>query len=472
MIEQGVGAQTGRPTLAPRIEPPGARALENTGESLGQLGRVLAVQADHQRILDQESARQLIAASSKEQEVAAQTDPNVTPNQWSASYTARMTPLIEKMAADPANQHIADFIQRQAPLMVRMRASDLLEAGLTATAKQQDDLANRHLKTFGNDVGSDYVVGADRSISDGPQAQAARAAAKGMIAKMYPASPDMQAAYMKALEKEATEKRAQALALDHPDLLDRFVKANNFTPEQKVGLRNMAIGGIEAPYHLATANHEALSAQTETHLDALAAAHDPGLANAAYQAKLADLITGPRYEALTHSKWRDPYATSVPGAVDKYLKEIDQNPYSHTVEEINGAPADELSPDDRRRVRAAVVGAQADAKKAVGGEYLRAQGTIRAALTPNMVLPMNSEKVRERIDSALTSMRAAKEEGQFQTVKDVQDFTKQVLATYQTGKPKKIVEPIKAAPKLMPIPPAVAPKIAAEARASGWEPGE
>lgn len=599
LIEQTVATPSGpgpRMSSPVRSISPIAAAVDPIAEGGEQLGKIIAIQGEHQQIIDSVKTHEQAKTDLTQQQLDIQT--NNPPQLWASKFKEFADDYQQKTLADPANAHIKDYLAQQLPQITGLMYRDMLEKGVAGTqalqhqqfelmgdpllkdaapdvqavpgspilpehymqrnapyakpgpyqtklspseevsyqkwAKEKGmvaDEAGYDMRGFwksGGQSGYNATAGAmhqpdtfktpysesfsneskyalpnaphwegqylvdekgnkifdDKTskpigetgvtFQEGDVAKAARRAYYKAIDIAYPNSPDIANDYKQKWEQKLIAKRGEAIAFDtkvSPGLLDAYIKTQKFTPEQVSQLRNIRIGTIEAPYHLATANHEAQVAQTEASLDKQATAHDPGLANAAYQAKLAGFIDTQKYENYTHSKWRDPYATSAPGLVESYLKDIDQNPNRYSAADIAAIPADEISPDDRRKVQAARADGESYAKKAVGGEYLRALDTVRHALTPNIVI--NKEAVAARVEAALTSLRAAKEEGQFQTTKDVQDFTKQVLATYTVGKPKKPVEHV-VAPSAPPVklPPAIAAKIAAEARASAWEPGE
>lgn len=448
-----------------------APAVADTGN---ELSSILALQAKHQQILDSATAEEKAKSDLSQQMVDIKT--NQPPQQWASKFKEFADDYQEKTIGDPANAHIADYLKLRLPQLTGLMATDALESGAVATAQQQHALAEALGKQKAQEAAPDYkFLPESFTIKNGPGADAARAQMLGIYKSIYGGRPDMLNAMMANWDREVTVERGKAIAMDTksaPGLMDAFAKSNNFTPEQQVELRNMRISAIEAPYHAVTAAHEAAKGEAITTLDQMAHNHDPSIATVAYQQKLAGNLTAEEYENYTHSKWRDPYATSAPGLVESYLKDIDQNPNRYSAADIAAIPADQLTPDDRHKIQAARADAEAFSRKAVGGEYLRSLDSIRTALTPNIII--NKEQVEARVNAAMTSMKAAREEGQFQTVKDVQDFTKNVLASYAVGKPKQPVAHVTGAPvaRFAPIPPAIAAKIAAKAAASGWEPGE
>ena len=473
-VDQNVGTpQRDRgPALAHDLESPIARGLGIVGQAAQRVGAYSQRAARAQIVLDAADAQEDFQDGAAQIYAQAKQLPG---DQWAPTVKQQTDDLAQKILDDPNNQSARFLLAKRLPRLQARIYTEATSAGMVQTAHENDE----QLKTLGSKLasqaGSAYQVGTDGQVQDAPVANGPRQQYYNLVDQMWPKNPVMAQGYKTAFENQVVQQRAQAIAIDpnaKPSTLDSFIKSQpgQFDPEQQLKLRNMAIGAVEAPYHQVTAAHEALSAQAITGLDQMATTHDPSLANAAYKARSGGLIDDKQYENYAHSKWRDPYATSAPGLVAGYAKDIDQNPFRYSSADIAAIPADEISPDDRRQLQAHRADSEAFAKKAVGGEYLRSLDSLRSALTPNIIV--NKEAVDARVNAALTSMRAAKEEGQFQSVKDVQDMTRRVLDTYQVGKPKQTVQPIKAAPKFAPIAPATAARIAAEARASGWEPGE
>lgn len=252
IIEQRVGVGTGRPTLAPETVAPEARMLEGAGQFSEKLGGIIGIQQQHQQVLDQESARQMFAAQSKETEVKVKTELPAT--QWHTAYQQQMSQWADKFANDPNNAHISKFVTNQLPAMIRVQSADILEQGVAQTAHDQQAIWETQRGTLSNERAPAYLP---ESFTDSPQGQVIRSHVQNLLQARWPNSPDVQKAELAKFDQDTLQKRGESIAAFHPELMHDFVKANadKFTGDQVIGFlgksnesRRMAQATIDAEF--------------------------------------------------------------------------------------------------------------------------------------------------------------------------------------------------------------------------------
>src|SRR5207245_413894 len=118
---------------------------------------------------------------------------------------------------------------------------------------------------------------------------------------LWPNNPQARASLLADYQEEKIQQRAQAIArntpANQPLLLDKFIAANpgQFTQEQIKHVHDAQIAATEAPYHQATAAHEAIAAKKIDELNQLADNHDPNLAAHASAARQGGWIDDQQY---------------------------------------------------------------------------------------------------------------------------------------------------------------------------------
>jgi hypothetical protein len=443
---------------------PSALGAVRAGADLGQ---VIQVQNAHKAILDSAQAEENI----KNQFNQVRVDSQQLPGDQQAQYVQQHTQDIsDKFLSDPANSHISAYMGTRIPALQGLFVRDAQEGGAHATALEHD-ATNKSLNTQGaTDAASDFKINPDGSIVDGPRAQAVRGQVQNRVNAQWGKNPAMANAYMQDFEAKVAPERAQFIAQNQPELIGKYLagQPGKFTPEQINNFNTIARDALEKPYLDALAAHKAKSQAVSDDLDKMQSTGTPGLQPAAFAAKRAGFVSAERYEELTNIKWQDPKAQSAPGLVDGYKAMIDKDPYSVSEATVGGISSDDISPNDRRGLQAYRANALADAKTGLGAQFLRSMQSIREAMRPGMATT-NLEAKKLQTDGMLSDLRAAKEDGEIKTPQALADYANKLI---------KANLPAGAAPKKpvtihigVPIAPGTAAKIAAEARARGWEAG-
>jgi hypothetical protein len=467
----------------PATEPVQTQDIFEGIEAAGEkLGKIFAAQGQNQRSLQANKLAADFDLADTQARVTASTTGSymgTDPNNMVSLYRQQTDDQMQKMLQDPANKGVLADPALAAQVQSRLHATQNKGIGdmalNMAKSAMQDQEAQLKSQTHVQAItaGADYSVAPDGSIIDGPKALQAKQDVQTLIGQVKGHLPGEAAADQQAFNLDLASERAQSIAQNtsQPFLLDKFVKSQpsgTFTPQQLSHFTEMQRSAIKAPYDQVMAVHDAKAASAIQQLNQMQDAHDPNLAAQANQAKLADLISDAQYTAYTGAKFRAPNTPSAPGLVDKYMKDIQTDPYKYSSQDITGISSDDINPNDRRALQAALHDGQEAVKKPLGAAVTNSYKQIRDSLTPTMMEATPAQKMK--IDNAVEDMRNAAASGQFKTPQDAIDARDQIIKAYggrSTPPPKFTVDPKKIAPTLSP---ATAAAIAKKARAAGFDP--
>ena len=449
--------------------------IENAGEKIGQ---ILSAQGKNQRALQLNQLSGDFDNTDKLTRVTSAANGSydaADPNNMTSLYKQGMGDAAAKILKDPANQALlADPIygpqltqrlnQTQNQGFVEMTSHMLGVAHDDHELKLQDQMKNGAVA-----IGSDYLVGPDGKVVDGPDALKKTQETVSLIHDMKGHLPGEEAADMQALSLHIASERAQAIAqnIQQPFLLDKFIKQQppgTFTPDQLSHFQEVQAVRDQGTYNDALAHNDAKVGDVLAHLNKMQDAHDPNLAAEAYKAE--PLIGSEKTKSYVGASYRPPAMPSEAGLVEGYVKGMRCRPVS--VFEP-GHQCDRPDEDQRPRQAGAArhLHDLQEGKKPLGAAKITSRRQVRDALTP----PMGGELFpaqKQKIDDGLNDYdNAISEAHTVQEVNDIRDNVIKIYGGAPAPAPKYVVDPKKVAPTL------TAGQIAAgarKARESGFIP--
>lgn len=450
---------------APRLISPLGEAGSRIEEEGKQLGNILALQGRQKQVLDSAQADEDL----KSQFGQVFEDARTMPGDQQAQYVKDNTQKIaDAMLKDPNNAHIAPFLQKRIPMLQGLYIGEAQRSGAAATMQAHTEQLKSLNTNSANDIARQFDPA---TFQDTTGATLARNQADARIDQTWPNDPMKQAAFKQDLENKIAPARAQYIAQNQPEAIDKYLKSTNypFSAEQIQNFQTISRNAIEKPYHDAQAAHDATVAQTNTDLNKLAQDKSPDLYQQAYAASKAGYITHERFEDLTNTKWQGPKAVSDPSTMAFWQKKIQTDPTSVSTADISAIDKDTISPGDRATLRASLDDTMKGVKQGMTAQYLRSRSAIREALTPSIMV--NPENTRMRIEGALSDLDAAYKGGELKSPQDIQNIQNAILKANGPKVPRKSPVVHITAPGGVPIPPAIAAKVAAEARSKNFEAG-
>jgi hypothetical protein len=452
---------------APDVSSGLEKGAQQVAQVTSEFSKMLIEQGRHQQIIDAAGAEEKV----KDQFSQIRVDAQQLPGNQQLDYVKQQTDAVSKqILQDPNNAHIRGYLGQRIPELRGIIVDDARVHAATATmADQKAEMDKLDQKMAANDIAGDYKIGPDGKFVDGPQAAAARQQVYNRYDALHPKDTILSDANKRDFDARAAMERAQFIAQNKPDDLNKYLTSlqGQFSPEQLNNFQRLARDAYEAPYHMAQAQHEAEAQKARDQIDEMVKNHDPNLYKTAYAAVKAEFISREHFEDVTGTKWKDPAVRTDPALMNSYAKDIADDPYRLSEADIAAIPSDQISPDDRRILRATRSDAVQKAKGAVGSQLIRSKDDIRNQLHNKIASSIDAEGQRLKVEGAIGDLDALVKDGTIRSAADVQKYSQQIIDANTRG--RKTVKPSREH-IVGPLPPGVAANAASEARKRNWEP--